>query len=183
MFLRNNKTGLNSALYGNVNDTEETLILNQDWSVNYWIQQGCPPDKIVLGLAAYGRSFKLKDSNSNGIFSRTFANPGIGGNFTKTSGHLSFFEICQIKKEPNWNKIWLPKSKAFYMYNKDDWVSYDDLESFRLKTAYIVAKKLGGVFIWSIDMDDFTGKFCGLGSFPLIKNRYVKLFYKINLYI
>lgn len=40
-----------------------------------------------------------------------------------------------------------------------------------LKTAYIVAKKLGGLFIWSLDMDDFTGKFCEMGSFPLIKNR------------
>jgi hypothetical protein len=34
----------------------------------------------------------------------------------------------------------------------------------------VVAKKLGGIFIWSIDMDDFSGKFCDLGAYPLIKN-------------
>ncbi len=34
----------------------------------------------------------------------------------------------------------------------------------------MVAKKLGGIFIWSIDMDDFSGKFCDLGAYPLIKN-------------
>ena len=43
------------------------------------------------------------------------------------------------------------------------------------KTAYVVAKKLGGLFIWSLDMDDFSGKFCDMGSFPLIKNRFFKL--------
>ena len=42
----------------------------------------------------------------------------------------------------------------------------------KLKTAYVVSKKIGGIFIWSIDMDDFSGKFCDLGAFPLIKNRY-----------
>lgn len=46
----------------------------------------------------------------------------------------------------------------------------DQLNFFHYKAAYVVAKKLGGIFIWSIDMDDFSGKFCDLGSFPLIKN-------------
>jgi hypothetical protein len=34
----------------------------------------------------------------------------------------------------------------------------------------VVAKKLGGIFIWSIDMDDFSGRFCDQGAYPLIKN-------------
>ena len=29
---------------------------------------------------------------------------------------------------------------------------------------------MAGIFIWSIDMDDFSGKFCNMGPYPLIKN-------------
>jgi len=33
---RDGKTGLNAPLYGNENDTQETMEFNQDWSVSYW---------------------------------------------------------------------------------------------------------------------------------------------------
>ena len=29
--------------------------------------------------------------------------------------------------------------------------------------------QLGGVSIWSLDMDDFMGAFCNLGPFPIIE--------------
>ena len=73
------------------------------------------------------------------------------GSYTRTAGFLSFYEICQIKFRSDWKAEWLPNSKAYYMYNKDDWVSYDDVKSFQMKAAY--------------------GQFCGKGKFPLIKNR------------
>lgn len=47
-----------------------------------------------------------------------------------------------------WQNKWLASSKAKYMHNNDDWISYDDIQSYRLKTAYVVSKKLGGQFIW-----------------------------------
>jgi hypothetical protein len=38
--------------------------LNVDSAVKYWISQGAPINKIVVGLAANGHSFKLADQNS-----------------------------------------------------------------------------------------------------------------------
>ncbi len=141
-------TGLNAALYGNELDSNENIEYNQDWSVNYWISQGCPPHKLVLGMPAYGRSFKLLELENNGLYSRSENNSGIAGDFTKTTGFLSFYEICQFEKKDTWQKKWLPSNKVHYMYNNENWISYDDIQSFRIKTAYVVSKKLGGQFIW-----------------------------------
>ncbi|CAF4707854.1 unnamed protein product, partial [Rotaria magnacalcarata] len=32
------------------------------------------------------------------------------------------------------------------------------------------ANNLGGMFVWSLDMDDFNGAFCNNGTYPFIKN-------------
>lgn len=57
-----NETGLNSPLYGrDFIDHENSFYnwKNANFSINYWISQGCPPEKINFGLAAYGMHLKL----------------------------------------------------------------------------------------------------------------------------
>lgn len=42
------------------------------------------------------------------------------------------------------------------------------LLSFLLNQAqWLKNNSFGGAMIWAIDMDDFTGAFCGQGKFPL----------------
>ncbi len=53
-------TGLNSPLYSRQKESSEQESpsiaewKNANYSINYWISNGCPPEKINLGLAAYG---------------------------------------------------------------------------------------------------------------------------------
>lgn len=54
-----NVTGLNSPLYGreyNSSNLSQSLDnwKNANYSINYWISNGCPPEKINFGLASYG---------------------------------------------------------------------------------------------------------------------------------
>ena len=32
------------------------------------------------------------------------------------------------------------------------------------------AYELGGAMFWALDLDDFSGSFCGLGKYPLINS-------------
>ncbi|RMZ99967.1 chitotriosidase-1 isoform X2 [Brachionus plicatilis] len=53
----------NSPLYSRKSEYGDASYLNVDWAVNYWLKSGFPKEKFVLGLATYGRPFKLKDPN------------------------------------------------------------------------------------------------------------------------
>ena len=39
----------------------------------------------------------------------------------------------------------------------------------KIKAEYIIKEKLGGAMFWTVDLDDFTGKMCCQGHFPLIR--------------
>ncbi len=61
------QTGLHVALYSRQNDTEIDKQLTVDWAVRYWIDKGCSASKLVMGLALYGRTFRLASSINNQI--------------------------------------------------------------------------------------------------------------------
>lgn len=50
----------------------------------------------------------------------------------------------------------------------DQWVGFDDELSLYLKTKYALGNHLSGIFIWSINYDDYRNR-CGWGQFPLLK--------------
>ena len=75
-------TGHHTALYPRSTESPPQSYVNVQWAVNYWISQGCPASKIILGLATYGRSFTLANSNNNGLSAPT---SGAG-----TAGQVSF---------------------------------------------------------------------------------------------
>jgi chitinase len=54
-----------------------------------------------------------------------------------------------------------------YAYSRDQWLSYDNLQSISIKATYAANNKLGGAMVWSIESDDFLN-ICGDGKFPLM---------------
>lgn len=37
-----------------------------------------------------------------------------------------------------------------------------------VKIKYLLEQSLGGAFVWALDLDDFSGHFCGQGKYPLV---------------
>ncbi|KAK3739100.1 hypothetical protein QZH41_018244 [Actinostola sp. cb2023] len=155
-------TGHHTALTGPPGDK-----LTVNFAVEYWISQGAPANKIALGMGTYGRAFKLVDRTNNGLGAAVIKYDGIKGQYTDETGYLAYYEICtmNLKVTP------AEKSavRAPYGYVNDDWVGYDDVTSLKYKVDEVIKKKgLAGAMFWALPLDDFRGKFCGHGPYPLM---------------
>ncbi|KKY21949.1 putative glycosyl hydrolases family 18 protein [Diplodia seriata] len=82
------------------------------------------------------------------------SNNPIGSQCTKNSGTLSFREITDIIKQNDLKPYYDKKEAVKYLvWNRDQWVSYDDEETFKQKIDFANKLGLGGLLIWSIDQD------------------------------
>ncbi|XP_050361020.1 chitinase-like protein EN03 [Nymphalis io] len=160
-------------------------LLNVDSAVSYWISSGAPSTKIVIGVATYGRTWKMDgDSEISGVPPIHVDGPGEAGPYTKTEGLLSYPEICAKLINPNHQKGMRPHlrkvtdpSKRFGTYAfrlPDDnsegglWVSYEDPDTAGQKATYAKSKNLGGVSIVDLSMDDFRG-LCSGDKYPILR--------------
>lgn len=68
---------------------------NIESQVNKAIALKADRNKLVLGIATYGRTWKMdKDSGKSGAPPVTSDGPGEEGTYTKTEGLLAYYEIC-----------------------------------------------------------------------------------------
>jgi chitinase len=120
---------------------------------------GVDPAKVNMGLAFYGRSYKLENPACGSIGCK-FRGNGTAGECTNTEGVLSNREIQRMIKEkgykPYFNKTAMVK---YFTYDRDSWIGYDDTETFEMKQAFANSRCLGGLMYWSVDFDaNYGGK-------------------------
>jgi chitinase len=138
---------IGNVVLAHTNLTEIDLALDLFWRNNV------PAGKLNLGLGFYGRSFQLSDPacSKPGCQFKGGASPGP---CTANSGTLAYFEIMnvvsQLKLTPYYDK---DAQAKYIVWNNDQWVSFDDADTFQAKIDYANKLGLGGVLIWSIDQD------------------------------
>ncbi|UJR15986.1 hypothetical protein I4U23_002905 [Adineta vaga] len=167
------KTGVSAPLYHQPYQAESESIRNVDGLVKLWLSLGVPREKILIGIPTFGRSFTLT-SSQKGLHAPVNG-PGYPGRYTKTRGFLSYFEICEKQRLKSWQKVWLDAEKAWYMTSGDQWIGYEDVDSAILKAQYAKGEQLAGVFIWSVDNDEFSGFFCNTEPFPITRQVFATL--------
>lgn len=159
------QTGHNSPLFAPHNESNWRKQLCMDFGVKMWERLGTPKDKIVVGVATYGRSFTLSSPIRNGINVPTRGG-GKAGEYTREEGFLSYYEICELLKNGA-TYVWDDEMKVPYAYLGDQWVGFDDERSIRNKMKWIIQNEYAGAMVWSVDMDDFKGT-CIPKTYPLI---------------
>ncbi|KAH8404876.1 hypothetical protein KR222_007841 [Zaprionus bogoriensis] len=161
---------------------------NVAFQVEHWVQQRVPGHKINVGIATYGRAWKLTaDSGSTGepVVAAT-SGPAPAGIQTKTEGLLNWAEICQLLPNPsnsNGKNSFSPLKRVLdptkrygsYAYRTPDengeygmWVSYDDPDTAASKAQYVHAKNFGGVALFDLTLDDFRGQ-CTGDRYPMLR--------------
>lgn len=151
--------------------TSMTGTPNVEDCIKAWQEKGIPDEKINLGIATYGRTFTLADPNNYGL-GAPVANPAHGkpGKYTRIKGALSYYEFCN----QHWDHVtFMYYSKALkpYASRGDQWIGYESPRSIKWSIEYIMRNnenRLGGIAIWKLSYDDFTGTFCHEGKFPLV---------------
>ena len=151
------KTGHHTALEGIPGEK-----LTVSYAVNHWIKEGMPPSKIALGMATYGRAFKLTNPGNNGLGAAALGNPPAG-KYTRESGVLSYYEICTKGLTVVSKNVALSP----YGYSGNLWVGFEDANSLKRKVDFLKGRGLRGAMYWAIDLDDFKNV-CGQGKYPLL---------------
>jgi hypothetical protein len=109
--------------------------------------------KVVLGLGFYGRAFTLQDPNCSKP-GCPFSGGAKKGRCTGESGILSNSEIQDVIAQKKVTPTLVEKDAIKYItWDSDQWVSYDDDETLRMKRDYANELCLGGTMIWALDLD------------------------------
>lgn len=158
---RNNPIGAIAQSHTNL--TEIKLATQLLWRV------GIQPSQVALGYGFYGRSFELADPacSTPGCAFTGGARPGP---CSDTSGVLMYYEIQAILEQvPDLKPVFDKEAVAKYLvFDKNQWVSYDDAETFKLKLAWADEIGIGGSMIWAVDTDDSKfSAMSGLVGYPV----------------
>ena len=73
-----------------------TVLAAQDGAARYLIEAGAPPEKTLIGLSTYGRSFMLEDPEQYDI-GAPVADAGKPGRFSQEPGFAAYFEVSPTR--------------------------------------------------------------------------------------
>ncbi|KAK0100840.1 hypothetical protein ONS95_007287 [Cadophora gregata] len=117
---------------------------------------GVAASKVVLGQGWYGRSFTLKDSSCNtpnGVCQ--FSGGANAGPCSGTAGILDLQEISDIITKNNLKPVWDKTAGVKWItWASNQWVSYDDDDTFAQKKDFANKRCLGGMMVWAIDQKE-----------------------------
>jgi chitinase len=116
-------------------------------AVQYYEQHGVPAQKIVLGMAFYGRGFTGVRSKNAGLYSK------YAGGFQETPWSVV---KARFLTDHAWRKYWSRTAQAPWLYNARTHVffSYDDPRSMAIKAAFVRRSHLLGTMFWVFGEDD-----------------------------
>lgn len=135
-------------LNAHTNLTEIETALDLLW------RNDIPSSKVNLGLAFYGRSFTLASASCSEP-GCAYLSAGDAGSCSGEAGILLSSEIKSIISNNDLTPtLYEDAAIKTITWGGDQWVSFDDQETFKIKADFAKSQCLGGVLVWSVDYDD-----------------------------
>ena len=114
------------------------------------------PDKVVMGMAYYSRSFTLVDPSCNEP-GCPVASAGTPGRCSHTTGVLLHVEIQEMIENHGAIPVFHREPAVKTVSWENQWVSFDDAATWRLKANQARGQCISGVMVWAISQDDGEG--------------------------
>ncbi|KAM3337072.1 hypothetical protein P3S68_032772 [Capsicum galapagoense] len=134
-------TGAQAALF----DTKSNI--STSYGLSTWIKAGALRSKLIMGLPLYGRTWKLKDPNVDGIGAPAV---GVGPG---DEGTMTYREIEKFNEENNAKVVYDSATVSAYSVAGTSWIGFDDTKSVATKLRYAQAQRLRGYFFWAVAGD------------------------------
>ena len=137
-------TGHHAGLYAS--DLAAPGDRNADASVRQHLAAGIPPDKLVLGLAFYGRGF----AGVNPL------NDGLHQPYARYEGDHSYADLAnELIGSQGFVRYWDERARAPFLWNGAAglFITYDDPQSIRAKADYVRENRFGGMMFWEMSQD------------------------------
>ncbi|MFC6087528.1 glycoside hydrolase family 18 protein [Sphaerisporangium aureirubrum] len=139
------RTGHNGNLFTDRKDPNPVKY-SVDATVRDFLERGAPAQKIVVGVPAYGQGWTGVGSADHGLYQpATGAAPGLWA-----AGNEDY-KVLATKPGRHYRDL---LTGTQWLYDGNEFWSYDDPSTLLIKGAYIRLKGLGGSMMWSIDGDD-----------------------------
>jgi chitinase len=134
-------TGEHALLY------DKASSINTSYGISSWIKAGVSPEKLVMGLPLYGRTWQLKSSSDNGIGA-----PAVGtgpGN----DGIMIYTDIEDFNVANDAAVVFDAQTVSTYSHAGTNWIGYDGPQSIEKKVEFARAQGLAGYFFWALGYD------------------------------
>lgn len=116
-------------------------------AVKFYEAHGVPADKIMLGMAFYGRGFVGVSPDNAGLYSK----------YTGGYPQVPWKDIrSKFLTNPAWARYWSATAQAPWLYNADKHIffTYDDPMSMAIKADFVRRRHLKGAMFWVLGEDD-----------------------------
>ncbi|KZN38909.1 hypothetical protein N480_11810 [Pseudoalteromonas luteoviolacea S2607] len=137
---------------------KRTTHYNLKTGIDLLKAQGVPGNKLVAGVAMYGRGWTGVEytSGTHHMQGKATGPSAPADAFKLEPGTLMYANIAQWAKHPDWESHYDTVAQAAYIYRPStgDLISYDDQRSITAKGQLVQQEGLGGMFGWEIDTDN-----------------------------
>ena len=143
-----NTSNHHTPLYDNPNDPGSDTS-NGDWTIQYYLDQGVPPHKLVLGCALYSKSWGGVGSQDGGLFKES-TQRARGGNYSTMYRRL-------LENPDDYEELWDEHAQVSYIHSKTlaggSFYTYDGIRSIQAKLKFATERGMSGVMFWEASGD------------------------------
>ncbi|SHJ26947.1 chitinase [Clostridium cavendishii DSM 21758] len=158
-----NKTGLQSPLYKNPNDTASPLIkdyYNVDASLQLFQNYGIPKDKLIVGSPYYSRGWTGVKNDGPikelpGLYASATGGARGAWDGGVPAGCNPYYKVQEMEKDSSFKKYREPYSQSPYLYSESrgEMYTYEDEISLNAKISYVNQNNYGGIIFWELSGD------------------------------